>query len=94
MEKGPGREVHTASADGRAHCVAITWHSSSLGMLSRPRPTNPPPPRPPRACLNQSAVAAVFSLFSHLTFKAGHGDARMCHNSIPVRRWSCDRAVS
>lgn len=40
MEKGPGREVHTPSADGRAHCVAITRHSSSLGMLSGPRPTH------------------------------------------------------
>lgn len=47
MEKVPGGSggeggvsAHTASADGRAHCVAITWHSSSLGMLRRPRPTS------------------------------------------------------
>lgn len=31
--------AHAPSADGRAHCVAITRHSSSLGMLGGPHPT-------------------------------------------------------
>lgn len=35
MEKGPGQEVHSASADGRARCVAITQHSSSTGHAQR-----------------------------------------------------------
>lgn len=40
MEKAPGQEVHATSTDGRAHCVAITWYSSLLGMLSEPHPTH------------------------------------------------------
>lgn len=81
MEKGP--RARSASADGRARCVAITRHSCSLGMLRKPRPTHQQPPIPPKACLNQS-VRGGSDFFFNLSFfslfwpsQSGNGNSRL-----------------